>query len=714
MPTILPTKYYLTHARELFGFVQNECSHLLEHSHNEYLDTFKLLSEDAQCLLVRCLTRKPRFIKKTTLVYDEIDNLPSAINELDRHGYLGKVNATHWPEFAHILTKPNLLKALQESQYPASQATSKVELIELAHDYVELNTNYIDSLFDQFIVRRKNTVFDYIRFLFFGDLSHRFQKFTMRDLGVLKTRKPTGKLVARFAHKSEALSTFALQQQRYQFMSNPELMRQTIAEELLHMRAIGQSAIEIKDNLLLAVGNSLVADKPDKAIELWRASQHSKATEKWIRETYKHNKSDLKEELESLRTTKLDAATRVFIEDFYARKYQGKRTSIYTDILRESPQSLAIDEAYLNEVEDGVMQYYRQQGAEVFFTENALWRVLFAFTFWELLFGQQHLQHSEFDKLPIQLSNNTFYHTFQTDIERCLAQLNSKTATLQNFTKLATTQYGKPTGLFYWSASLLDAIVPCIRYSPKGAIATVLKRMAQDYRNTKDGYPDLMVVRNKQIQFEEIKAPGDTLRPNQLVSINRLRRAGLQVSVTQIDWAINPHQVYAVVDIETTGSSHSRGNAITEIAVVKVCNRQVVSEWSSLVNPCRHIPANITQLTGIDNEMVASAPLFAEIASELSAQLDGCIFVAHNVGFDYGFIKAAYAECGLTFRKPKYCTVKNSRKTFPGLKSYSLSSLTGYFDIDLAGAHRALNDARATADLLRLIQEEQQRNKNSK
>ena len=106
--------------------------------------------------------------------------------------------------------------------------------------------------------------------------------------------------------------------------------------------------------------------------------------------------------------------------------------------------------------------------------------------------------------------------------------------------------------------------------------------------------------------------------------------------------------------------------------------------------------------------MVRDAPRFADIADTLRKQLNDAIFVAHNVGFDYGFIKAAYEDLGQSFRKPKFCTVKNARQTFPGLKSYSLAALTSHFDIDLFGAHRALNDARATAHLLRLIQTERQ------
>lgn len=704
LPT-LPEKYYLAHARELFGFVLNECQHLLEEAHTAYIETFATMSEDAQCMLVRCLTRKHRFLKTSSLVYPEISSTSNALKELTAQSYVSTAMSSDWPDLVGILTKPQLASVLRDAQCSITNATPKSVLVELAQDVVNPDSPQLESLFQNYVVRRQSHTIDYIFFLFFGDLRHRFQKFAMRDLGVLKTRKTIGKTVARFDCKVEALSAFALQVRRRDFMLKPDQVYADTAHYLLNTEAIGHSAIETKNKLLLAVGNSVAEHNSELAIQLWRASNDTQATVKWIRETYKHDKNALKAELESMRKAELAAPTQLFIEDFYARKYSGKRTSVFTDILRESARTIPVDEAYLNDAEEGVIQHYYSQNVQALFTENKLWRVLFAFSFWDLLFGKAHVQHSEFDRLPALLRNGSFYQTFQSEIENRLVCLESPEVLLSQFTRLATLHYGKSTGLFRWNASLLDAVTPCLLHSPRDAIAKVLRRMAQDYRHTKDGYPDLMVIDEGKLRFEEVKAPGDVLRPNQLVSINRLRRAGFQVDVTQVDWATNPNQIYAVVDIETTGSRKS-GSAITEIAVVRVQNQRVISEWSSLINPQRHVPAYITKLTGIDNTMVASAPVFAEIADKLSEQLKDSIFVAHNVGFDYGFIKAAYESIGKSFRKPKYCTVKNARRAFPGLKSYSLGALTEYFDIDLNGAHRALNDARATADLLRLIQSE--------
>ena len=96
--------------------------------------------------------------------------------------------------------------------------------------------------------------------------------------------------------------------------------------------------------------------------------------------------------------------------------------------------------------------------------------------------------------------------------------------------------------------------------------------------------------------------------------------------------------IYSVVDIETTGGSH--GNRITEIAIVKTDGSKIIDRFQSLINPEVFIPKSISLLTGISNDMVASAPTFEDIADELVSQLADTIFVAHNVSFDYSIIKS--------------------------------------------------------------------------
>ncbi len=157
--------------------------------------------------------------------------------------------------------------------------------------------------------------------------------------------------------------------------------------------------------------------------------------------------------------------------------------------------------------------------------------------------------------------------------------------------------------------------------------------------------------------------------------------------------------MYAIVDIETTGG-HASANGITEIAVFIHDGERVVKHFETLINPQQRIPAYITSLTGIDNYMVADAPVFEDIAATLYELLDDVIFVAHNVNFDYSFVKHHLKAAGFELAVKKLCTVRLSRKTFPGLASYSLGNLCRSLALPIDNRHRAGGDAKATVKLL--------------
>ncbi len=160
--------------------------------------------------------------------------------------------------------------------------------------------------------------------------------------------------------------------------------------------------------------------------------------------------------------------------------------------------------------------------------------------------------------------------------------------------------------------------------------------------------------------------------------------------------------MYCIVDIETTGNGII-GNKITEIAIYKHDGQQIVDEFHSLVNPQCPIPYFITGLTGIDDRMVMDAPLFSELASSIQDFTADCIFIAHSVNFDYNVIKQEFKLLGQSFVRKKLCTVRLSRKQFPGLYSYSLGKLCAALGIPLRDRHRAGGDARATVRLFEKI-----------
>jgi DNA polymerase-3 subunit epsilon len=140
---------------------------------------------------------------------------------------------------------------------------------------------------------------------------------------------------------------------------------------------------------------------------------------------------------------------------------------------------------------------------------------------------------------------------------------------------------------------------------------------------------------------------------------------------------------FAVVDIETTGST-PQSAGITEIAIVIHNGVEVTGKYVTLINPRQKIPPFIVNMTGISDAMVA-----------------------HNVSFDYSFVHYLLGKSGFQWSAPKLCTIKLSRRVFPGLEKYGLGSLTRDLGIRIEGRHRAWGDAAATAKVLTMAIEKE-------
>ena len=167
--------------------------------------------------------------------------------------------------------------------------------------------------------------------------------------------------------------------------------------------------------------------------------------------------------------------------------------------------------------------------------------------------------------------------------------------------------------------------------------------------------------------------------------------------------------LYAVVDIETTGSNSGK-NKIIEVAVYITDGSKIIDEYSTLINPEVAVPFYITSLTGINNQMLAGAPKFEDISDQLHQLIHDKVFIAHNVNFDYGFIKQAFEEAGKEWSVKKLCTVRLGRKIIPGLRSYSLGNLSRKLNIDIYPRHRAAGDARATTEIFHYLVDKDKNN----
>lgn len=157
---------------------------------------------------------------------------------------------------------------------------------------------------------------------------------------------------------------------------------------------------------------------------------------------------------------------------------------------------------------------------------------------------------------------------------------------------------------------------------------------------------------------------------------------------------------YAVVDLETTGNQLDY-DEIIQIGITFVCNQQIIDTYHSMIRTDLEIPPFIQALTSIEEEMLAQAPYFNEVAEDIYNQIKDCIFVAHNISFDLNFIKNAFDNCNIQFRPKKVMdTLELFKIAFPTDKSYQLSELAQSHNIPLTNAHRADEDATTTAKLM--------------
>lgn len=156
-------------------------------------------------------------------------------------------------------------------------------------------------------------------------------------------------------------------------------------------------------------------------------------------------------------------------------------------------------------------------------------------------------------------------------------------------------------------------------------------------------------------------------------------------------------ETISFVDLETTGTS-ANYHRIIEVGIVRVENGEIVKEYNQLVNPQMRIDPFIESMTGISPASLENAPIFSEIKDEVLELLVDSVFVAHNVRFDYGFLRNEFKRCNISFISPHFCTVKLSRILFPEWDRHNLDSVIRHFDIACTNRHRAFDDAKVLYD----------------
>ena len=699
----LPTFYYHGHFVEMLDFVEAHYSHVLLDEHVGFINDFRKLPRDAQCLYVRLVNRKGRIFARRKIRYPELGDTGPLIDALSAGDWVEGPGSGHLADMLAFLTRSEIYDLLLPQFTGISRSLKKSELVDFAREHVDAECFIAGIDPGRIVVQKRTDEVRYLLFLYFGRIRDCLSQFTMRDLGLVRTQDFQDSYEPRFSDRDEAQEHFYYATRLRQLRSAGQVGQ--LFDEIGTWPATNfPGSAKLRDELALELGR--LAEKGTDAPlaeAIYRAGESSDCSERYVRLLLKNGKKDdarlfLERCLDDPRSDEEWLVAR----DLYERKFQKKRTNVVTDILRAA-ESIDIDESRSGAPERAILEYFELQDVAAYRTENLLWRTLFGLLFWDELFVDQDAGlHSPFEFLPSSLVSGAFGRDRENEIGAKLDLLNDTNALKRRLLKTGTTHYGTPNGVFRWRREMSEAVFALLDHAEPMSIATIIERFCLDYEGSRYGYPDLMVVDDAGVRFVEVKAPGDQLRRNQLLRLEQLRAAGFRADVVRIRWVLDPEQAYVVVDVETTGGRGDR-HRVTEIGAVRVRNGQVEDRFQTLINPQRAIPPGITRLTGITPAMVEDAPYFSDIADELEDFMRDAIFVAHNVEFDYGFIASEYARIGRRFRYPKLCTCASMRKLYPGEHSYSLASLCRRFDISLQQHHRALCDAEAASELLILI-----------
>ncbi|HEY0385987.1 MAG TPA: exonuclease domain-containing protein [Pyrinomonadaceae bacterium] len=206
------------------------------------------------------------------------------------------------------------------------------------------------------------------------------------------------------------------------------------------------------------------------------------------------------------------------------------------------------------------------------------------------------------------------------------------------------------------------------------------------------------------LKLPELEAELAALLVSDLIKDDHRLRLG-EGSIIELDCEdVETRELYesdfVVVDVETTGAKTPPGR-ITEVGAYRISRGRIVAEFQTLVNPESLIPPFIVQLTGITNQMVKDAPIFADVIGGWLDFAADAVLVAHNAQFDVRFLNHEIRRVfpGRRMHNSQLCTVKLSRRIFPGLTNYRLHTIAEHFEIPIRNRHRAPDDALATAEI---------------
>lgn len=530
-PIILPEKYYLDYFNYVLEFVERQYDHILDKPEYLFYQSFRDLSEQAQCLYLRFSNRRGDFFRINKISYAEIPDLHEAKEELLYQGFI-QINESNDPSQFRLFTKSELT-----SFFAFVSPTQKKEEI-----LTELSDQDVMTLHEQEEIAEvlKNEEVDFIKLLFFGHRGGQMTDFVIRDVGNVKIEQlDESKFKPWFGSREEALSVMYISQLRRMIYEIQEanLPLEDYLEEMPWSTWLSYPrSAKSAEKLLLKIAYYFEqVQQPETALHYYSFTDKAPARERKVRLLDKMGRKDEAVEIaQEMSESPANASELTFATDFLNRKGIRINRSM-TERLKGAP-SIDIPRPSIH-VENAVLEYFEDQGWEGLHAENYLWRGLFGLVFWQVIFDESHgAFHHPLQRQPSDLNDVAFFESRQESLEAQLNTLKTRRQLAKHVTDTHNKKEGIANRFVTWHESLQPSLEVMIERVPLKGLKTVLLEMSKNMKENSAGFPDLFIWKGTDYHFYEVKSPNDHLSAQQLFWLDFLASAKINVDVLRVNY----------------------------------------------------------------------------------------------------------------------------------------------------------------------------------
>ena len=553
----LPQKYYHEYFGYVLEFVRKRYEPVLNENEKNFLKKYTDLTEDAQCLFIRFSNRSKSFFRAQSLSYAEIQDIPAVLEELLENQFVEHLCHTHTVHAAEIMdlfTKPEHLAFTRRlgADVMPSQSIKKPDLVRwllYEYDFKDIIELICDT--EPVVKVSYEGEVMLMKFLFFGNRYADMTEFVIRDLGHVRFQSfDEEHLAIQFETRKDVDDTLMVSMMKETFdQIKQELPPEEIFDWFLNWQVglsgnLSSRALPSYHLFVLRVGSWLERKKMlSQALTIYQLTSDAPSRERRVRLLYSLGETDEALALcEEIAENPKNADERYFYQDFRERILnKKKRTLKRTTQALKSADSIEVPEMYRYQVEMGAIQFYRDQGYQAFFSENEPWRSLFGLLFWDIIYDTNvQAIHNPLQRVPSDFFLPDFYYKRSSQLNERMKSAGTLKEIEDIVTRTYAEKFGTTNVLVSWYEGSLEKVLTLVSLLNPSQIHAILLEIAVNLRENTRGFPDLLVWKEAEYAFIEIKSPTDHLSSRQLHWQHFFAEHGIQSRIVRVNWIKNP------------------------------------------------------------------------------------------------------------------------------------------------------------------------------